>query len=136
MKTTDADRRLPRTLKMLLKIFTTSILFLAGFLTLACPAPCDIKDDEMQAIYADLSQVEQAIEDFRKDQKIYPKNLNELAPKYLLKIPPTAGGRKFQYIRTSDDKYNLRVNNRNGGSYSGSCSYSEIEDRWKDLSDK
>lgn len=121
---------------MLLKIFTVSILFLAGFLTLACPAPCDIKDDETRAIYADLSPIEQAIEDFHKDQKTYPKNLNELSPKYLSKIPQAAGGRKFRYIRMSDEKYSLRVNNRNGGTYSGSCSYSEIEDRWKDLSDK
>ena len=121
---------------MFQKIITISIVAVFGLMTLACPAPCDIKDDETRAIHNDLSPIEQAIEDFRKDQNVYPKSLNDLAPKYVAKIPPTAGGRKFDYVRISDDKYNIRVNSRNGGSYSGSCSYSDIEDRWKDLSGK
>lgn len=121
---------------MFLKVFTISVLFACALLTIACPAPCDMTDEETKAIYAELAPVAQAVENFKKEQKIYPKTLNELAPKYLEKIPPTAGGRKFEYIRTSDEKYNIRVNSKNGGSYSGSCSYSEVEDNWKDLSGK
>ena len=121
---------------MFLKIFTVSSLFIVSFLTLACPAPCDMSDEETKAVYAELATIVQAIENFHEDKKAYPQTLDELLPKYLEKVPATTGNRKFRYIRTSDEKYDIRVGNRNGGSYSGSCSYSEIEDRWKDLSDK
>lgn len=119
-----------------MKSFTVLLLIFIGLLTAACPAPCDMKDEEIRAVYTELAPVALAIENFKKEQKVYPQNLSELAPKYLAKLPPTAGGREFEYIRTSDDKYNIRVNSANGGSYSGSCSYSEIEDHWKDIKDK
>ena len=93
-------------------------------------------DEEIKAVHNDLAPVVQAIESFRKDQKVYPRTLDEIAPKYLEKIPPKAGEREFSYIRTSDEKYNIRVDAKNGGSYSGSCSYSEIEDHWRDIKDK
>ena len=121
---------------MQMKIFIISLLFTVGLLTTACPAPCDMKDDEVKAVHTELAPVAQAIESFKKEQKIYPHNLNELSPKYLNKMPPTVGGRKFEYIRTSDDEYTLRIEARNGGNYSGSCSYSELEDRWKSLGEK
>jgi hypothetical protein len=116
--------------------FTLSLLFAFGLLTTACPAPCDMTDEEIKAVYTELSPVARAIENYKKDQKVYPQNLTEISPKYLDKLPSTAGGRKFEYIRTSDEKYNLRVESKNGGSYSGSCSYSEIEEQWQDIKDK
>ncbi|MEO6589949.1 MAG: hypothetical protein ABIP06_11660 [Pyrinomonadaceae bacterium] len=117
-----------------MKTFIISLLFIVGLLTTACPAPCDMKDEEVKNIHAELAPVAQAIEGFKKEQKIYPHNLNELSPKYLDKMPPTVGGRKFEYIRTSDDKYTLRIEAKNGGNYSGSCSYEDVEDQWKGLS--
>ena len=119
-----------------MKIFIISVLFAIGFLTAACPAPCDMKDEEIKAVHAELSPVVEAIENYRKDQKSYPRTIQEISPKYLDKLPPTVGGRKFEYITTADNRYNIRINAANGGSYSGSCSYDEIEDHWNDLKDK
>lgn len=122
--------------KMLLKIFTIFVFFAFGLLTIACPAPCDMSDEEVKTVYAELAPVIQTIENFRKDQKIYPQTLNELLPKYLEKIPLTVGNRKFEYIRVSDERYNVLINAKNGGSYSGRCSYQEVDERWKDLGGK
>ncbi len=116
-----------------MKSFTISLLLTIGLLTTACPAPCDMTDEEIKAVHNDLAPVVQAIENYKKEQKNYPRTLDEISPKYLEKIPLTAGGRKFEYIGTPDNRYNIRINSANGGSYSGSCSYSEIEDHWRDI---
>lgn len=94
-------------------------------------------DEELKAVHNDLAPVVQAIENYKKDQTKYPSKLDELVPKYLATIPTTAGGRKYEYIGTSpDNRYNIRISSKNGGSYSGSCSYSEVEDEWKDIKNK
>lgn len=95
-----------------------------------------MKDAEIKAVHTDLAPIVQAIENYKKDRSSYPRKLDELVPKQLEKIPPTVGGRKFTYVVTSDNDYNIRINSANGGNYSGSCSYSDVEDQWQDIKDK
>mgnify|MGYP001262145552 CR=1 FL=1 len=118
---------------MFFKGATISVLFSIALLTAACPAPCDMKDEEIKTAYEELAPVVRAIENFRQEQNALPRTLDELAPKYLARVPDTAAGRKFEYIRMSNDRYNIRVDSANGGNYSGSCSYKEIEDLRRDL---
>ena len=113
--------------------FIFLILIAACFLTAGCPAPCEIEDAEVTTIHADTEPIIAALETFRGAEKKYPRSLSELAPRYLDKIPEKVGGRKFSYIWISDGNYNLRVYSPSGGSYSGSCAYSEIADRWEYL---
>ena len=118
---------------MRFKIFIILISISACLLASGCPAPCEIEDREVKAVHTDAAPVVQALENFRKDEKKYPRALNELAPRYLDKIPERLGERKFSYSLVSSDNYNLRIYSPSGGSYSGSCSYSEIEEQWKRL---
>lgn len=95
-----------------------------------------MKDEEIKAVHNELAPIVQAIENYKKERNSYPRKLDELVPKHLGKIPATVGGRKFEYTVSSDNKYNIRVNSADGGSYSGSCSYAEVEEEWQELKDK
>ena len=116
---------------MRIKLF--AILILIGCFATACPAPCAIKDNEVAGIHADGARLVSALENFKASEQKYPRTLAELSPKYLDKVPETIGNRKFSYWTSEDGKYNLRIASPGGSSYSGSCSYSEIEERWQEL---
>lgn len=118
------------------KYFTFLVLFAVCLLTIACPAPCDMEDGEINAVHAELAPVVQAIENFHAEKKVYPNSLAELVPKYLKEVPKKANARKFSYNKISNDEYKIRINSQDGGTYSGSCEYSEIEDRRKDSNDE
>lgn len=118
---------------MRLKLLACLVLSLTGWLTTACPAPCDLEDNEVSAIHTDGAQITAALDAFRASEQKYPQRLEELTPKYMDKVPEKIGGRKFSYSVNDAGKYNLRVASPSGGGYSGACSYSEIEDRWRKL---
>lgn len=105
-------------------------------LTAACPAPCELEDAQVGAVYEDLKPVKQALENFRKTENKYPQKLDELVPRYLPSVPQKAGGRALSYIPVSEKEYNLRIAAPDGSTYSGSCSMADVEDRWKELNKK
>lgn len=102
-------------------------------MTVACPEPCDMKDEDIKKVHAELVPVVEAVENFHTEQKVYPKTLTELSPKYLKTTPKKVGGREFSYIVVSDNEYKIRVNSPSGGSYSGSCEYTDIKSRWEKI---
>lgn len=108
----------------------------ACLLTAACPAPCELEDAQVNAVYEELKPVKQALENYRQAENKYPQKLDELVPRYLPSVPQKAGGRVLSYIPVSEKEYNLRIAAPNGGTYSGSCSMGDIEDRWKELNKK
>src|SRR3712207_52155 len=107
------------------------ILFLwcifLGLICAGCPAPCDVEaPPEAAQIFEDSTPIIEALKKYKAERQDYPQSLNELVPKYLARLPEKVGGRKFTYHRLDENQFNFRVHSRNGGSYSGSCSLSEI----------
>lgn len=121
---------------MRLKSILFSSVFAICLLTAACPAPCEIQDDQVPSVYNDLKPVTDALENYKKAENKYPQKLDELAPRFLPSIPQKLGGRGFSYILQSAEKYTIRIDAPNGGTYSGSCFSDDIEDRWKKLKNK
>lgn len=105
-------------------------------LATACPAPCDVQDREIAAIHRDAAPLVRALEKFKQNENKYPRSLDELAPKYLDKVPQQIGSRQFSYWTSENGAYNLRVYSAGNSSYSGACSLAEIEDRRQKLEQK
>lgn len=116
---------------MRLKLCAGLILSAACWLTTACPAPCEIDDNEIAGIHQDGAQLITALDAFRTSENKYPAQLAELAPQYLDRVPEKIGGRSFSYSVNDKGKYNLRIASPSGGAYSGGCSYAEVEERWQ-----
>jgi hypothetical protein len=108
------------------------IIFLLAVIVFcaACPAPCDVSESEAAPIQSEAAPIIQALESYRAARNNYPNSLDDLTPDYLREIPKTLGGRVFQYNRNSEKEYFLRIASRNGGFYSGSCTYSEINGKF------
>ena len=121
---------------MVKKFLVISILAASCLFTAACPAPCEIQDNQVNTVYEELKPITLALENFKKSENKYPQKLEELAPKYLPNIPQKAGGRAIFYIPISDKEYNLRIAAPNGGTYSGTCTFTDIETRQKELNKK
>lgn len=121
---------------MSLRKFLVLSIFAVCIFTSACPAPCEIQDDQIPLVYNDLKPLTQALENYKKAENKYPQKLDELAPRFLATIPQKLGGRGFSYIPQTTEKYTIRIDAPNGGTYSGSCFSDEIEERWKELKNK
>ena len=112
------------------------VLILAVTFSAACPAPCKISDADVGPVHDDAVPLIAALEKFRAERSDYPKQLEELAPKYVARIPDKFGSRKFSYTRQSATAYELRVASANGEFYSESCTMPEIETLWNKLKGK
>jgi hypothetical protein len=106
---------------------TSFILLLLFFFAAGCPAPCDVNADEAAAVRREVAPIVAALENFHAAKNDYPTALEELKPDFLKELPQTIGGRKFAYLKNSANKYTLRVADRTGGFYSGSCGLGEIQ---------
>lgn len=109
------------------------VLLLLAFGASGCPVPCDMSEQEMLRVRADVAPVTKALEDFRATRGFYPAELNDLVPQFSERLPENLGGRKFFYSRESEQNYTLRIASNDGGFYSGSCTSAEIEDNWRRL---
>jgi hypothetical protein len=50
-----------------------------------------------------FAALKQAVQDFNKQEGHYPKTLDELAPKYIAKIPDAPSGFKYSYDATTGE---------------------------------
>lgn len=121
---------------MVKKFLVISMLAASCLFTAACPAPCEIQDNQVNTVYEELKPITLALENFKKSENKYPQKLDELVPKYLPSVPQKAGGREISYFPVSEKEYNLKINAPNGGTYSGTCTFSDIEERQKELNKK
>jgi hypothetical protein len=111
------------------KLSRFGILFLTVWLcvlTTACPAPCDVEGKEVGQLQTEGAPIVRALESYKAERGGYPENLAALVPQYLSNIPEKLGNRRFFYNRHSANDYTLRVASRNGGFYSGACTFKEI----------
>ncbi|MEP6923154.1 MAG: hypothetical protein ABI954_01705 [Pyrinomonadaceae bacterium] len=109
------------------------LLILTSALCAGCPAPCEMSEQEVSTIHVAIAPLVQALENFHVAQGVYPSELNELTPKFVERVPESLGERKFFYSRQSEQSYLLRVASADGSFYSGSCTSSEITDKWQSL---
>lgn len=92
-----------------------------------------MSEQEVSTIHLDSAPLAQALENFRAKQGVYPAELNELAPQFVERVPESLGNRKFFYTRQSEKSFTLRLASADGSFYSGSCTSTEIEDKWQSL---
>lgn len=116
---------------MRIKVLLLVILICA--MCAGCPAPCEMSEQEVSTIHADSAPLVQALENFHVKKGVYPAELNELTPQFVDRVPESLGKRKFFYSRQSEQSYTLRIASADGGFYSGSCTSSEITDKWQRL---
>ena len=97
------------------------ILFLILALNLtACSLLIGIKESNGQHT---CKPIIEALENYKKNLGKYPKELSELTPKYLDKIPEQVTEHRLNYS-WREDSYSLTFNYSGGGVGVGRCSYS------------